>query len=490
MPMTRIEAYAPGGRFRRGLPGRLILPAVCVAAGIALASGGTQGADAAADWQAVVTTVFPPGRGLAVILLLAASAFFSASEVAFFSTSRVRFRAMRDHGGPLASLASRLMEEPSAVLATILMGNSLVNVLLGISLGESLAELLERLGGARPGAAYGLSTLVTTMLLVFFGEMLPKALTLRRADRFAMVAAPGIWLASLVLRPIRVVVTWLVGLLFRLSRISELPPAPFLTDEEFLLVLEDGGAPGVIEEDERQMIRGILQFGDRTVRDILVPRMDIVALPESATAADALAVFREHEYARMPVYRDNLDTILGLVYAKDLIQCLDDGRMATPVTALMRPAHFVPETMTLADFMKHVQRYHAHLAVVVDEYGGTRGIVTLQDALREVVGDIGDDEDASEEPRCEQIAPGEYLVDGSYSLEKLEELIGIRAEDEEHTTLGGFLMSRAERVLNPGDSLELDGVTYRIEAMNDKRVTRVRLWIQESPDDNQEEDAI
>jgi len=488
LQMTPTNAHIRPHHFRRVLLKRAVIAGVCVAGGIALAEGGSLPAGVAADWKTVVLTAFPPLRGLTVGLLLAASAFFSASEVAFFSTSRIRFRAMREHGGVLAALAARLMDEPSAVLATILMGNSLVNVLLGITMGEALVRLLEALAGMHAGAAYGLSLLITTLVLVIFGEVLPKALTLRRADRFALVAAPGIWLAGMILRPLRVVVTWLTGLLFRLTRISELPPAPFLTDEEFLLVLEDGGAPGVIEEDERQMIRGILQFGDKTVRDILVPRMDIVALPESATAADAMAIFREHEYARMPVYRDNLDTILGLVYAKDLIQCLDDNRMDTPVTALMRPAHFVPETMTLADFMKHVQRYHAHLAVVVDEYGGTRGIVTLQDALREVVGDIGDDEDESEEPRCEQVGPGEYLVDGSYSLEKLEELTGIRAEDEEHTTLAGFLMSRAERVLNPGDSLELDGMTCRIEAVNGKRVTQVRLWIRETTDD--EGDAV
>lgn len=487
MPITCTDTRTPQWHRRRALPTRAAVVAVCVAGGIALAAGDSLTAPFTADGQTGLSAAFPPLRGLAVLFLLAASAFFSASEVAFFSTSRVRLRAMREHGGGLAALAARLMDEPSEVLATILMGNSLVNVLLGITLGEALAKLLQSPAGLHAGAAYGLSLLITTLVLVFFVEMLPKALTLPRADRLALAAAPGIWMAGLVLRPLRVIVTWLTGLLFRLTRLSELPPAPFLTDEEFLLVLEDGGAPGVIEEDERQMIRGILQFGDKTVRDILVPRLDIVALPESATAADALAVFREHEYARMPVYRDNLDTILGLVYAKDLIQCLDDNRMDSPVTALMRQAHFVPETMTLADFMKHVQRYHAHLAVVVDEYGGTRGIVTLQDALREVVGDIGDDGDDSEDPRCEQIGPGEFLVDGSYSLEKLETLTGIRAEDEEHTTLAGFLMSRAERVLNPGDHLELDGVSYRIEAVNGKRVTRVRLWIRAEPDDAPED---
>jgi len=488
LPMTSIRhATGPVKGIRRPAGGRLMLAALAVAAGITLAGGTDYASAPVTDWTDAAGNIFPPGRGLAALALLAASAFFSASEVAFFSTSRVRFRAMREQGRPLAVIAARLMDEPSAVLATILMGNSLVNVLLGITLGESLAGLLEKSLSVSSGVSYTLATLLTTLVLVFFGEMVPKALTLRRAERFAQLAAPGIWLAGLVFRPVRGAVTWLVGLLFRLTRISELPPAPFLTDEEFLLVLEDGGAPGVIEEDERQMIRGILQFGDKTVRDILVPRMDMVALPDTATAADALAVFREQEYARMPVYRDNLDTILGIVYAKDLLQCLDDGRMGTPVTALMRPVHFVPETMTLADFMKHVQRYHAHLAVVVDEYGGTRGLVTLQDALREVVGDIGDDSEESEEPQCVQVGPGEYLADGSYSLEKLEDLIGIRADDEEHTTLAGFLMSRAERVLSPGDRLELDGVVYRIESMNDKRVTRVRLWVREHAESGEDE---
>ncbi|MBW7864699.1 MAG: HlyC/CorC family transporter [Candidatus Hydrogenedens sp.] len=420
------------------------------------------------------TQIFTPNLMAATVLLSVLSGFFSASEVAYFSLQKVTLRGMRENGGPFARLAARLMEQPGNLLATLLMGNSIVNVLLGVVFGEPMAEVFEFSLGFSTPQAYALSIAVTASLLVFFCEVAPKVMVVRHNALFAQAAAAPIYAADRLLRPLRDVVTAMVGHLFRITRFSEVPPAPFITDEEFKSLLEDSRVSGVIEEDERQMIEGIIEFGDKTVRDILVPRPDIVSISVQATAGEALKMFREHEYSRMPVCREDLDHITGILYAKDLLPVVEDGALDTPIAELARRVHYVPETMPLADFLKAAQKTHSHIAVVVDEYGGTEGLVTLQDAIREVVGDIGEEDDG-EEGYCERMGEGVYCVDGTYSLLELEKLAGITVDDEEHTTVAGFIMAQVEKIPQVGDEMEYSGVRFRIEETCEKRVTRVRI---------------
>jgi len=446
----------------------LFLGAV-LGAGRVIAGDGASSA-ATVPWFTVLT----PNLLFAAVLLVCCSAFFSASEVAYFSLHKVKLRAMGESASAFARLAARNMEQPGALLATLLMGNTIVNVLLGAVLGEPMVEMFERSFLMPAARAYVLSVAVTTSALLLFGEVLPKVMVMRHNAVFAQAAAAPVFVIDLLMRPLRALTMAFVAFLFRITRFSELPPAPFMTDDEFKVVLEDVETSGVIEEEERQMIQGIIEFSDTTVREILVPRPDMIALRAAATAAEALEAVREHEYSRMPVYRDDLDDIVGVLHAKDLLPLVESGKMDTLIQEVARPAHFVPETMTLADFLKTAQRLHSHLAVVVDEYGGTRGLVTLQDALREVVGDIGEEDDGAE-LLCETLDTGRYRVDGALPLEDLEKLVGITVEDEEHTTVAGFLMSQSEKIPEAGDEIVYAGVHFRIEQVREKRVTCVLI---------------
>ncbi len=428
-------------------------------------------------WQEILT----PAILLIILLCATASAFFSASEVAYFSLHRVKLRSMREESNQFARLAARLMDQPGNLLATLLMGNSIVNVLLGVVLGEPMAEVFERSLGFPTAQAYVLSVAVTASLLVFFCEVIPKVAVVRHNALFAQAAAVPLYAADRLLRPLRDVVTAMVGYLFRITRFSEVPPAPFITDEEFKSLLEDSRVSGVIEEDERQMIEGIIEFGDKKVSDILVPRPDIVWIGVQATAGEALEKFREHEYSRMIVCREDLDHVAGVLHAKDLLPVVVGGALDTPVAELVRRVNFVPETMTLADFLESVQKTHSHIAVVVDEYGGTEGLVTLQDAIREVVGDIGE-EDGEEDGYCVRLDSGKYLVDGTYSLLELEKLAGITVDDDEHTTVAGFIMAQVEKIPQVGDEMEYSGVRFHIEETLEKRVTKVRIEFEEDAD--------
>lgn len=451
------------------------LAVAAAAAGVSLAlfaGGGLAAADGvpAASWSAILT----PARMTAILLLAGLSGFFSASEAAFFSISKVGLRTMRETGGAPARLAARLMEQPGGLLATLLIANNLVNILIGVLFGGPVARVLDLSLGFSPTASYLLSTASATFVLVIFCEVLPKVIGFSRNTLFAQAAAFPLYLLDRAMRPFRDALMRFTALLFRVTRFSEVPPAPFMTDDEFKSLLEDSRASGVIEEDERQMIEGIIEFGDKTVRDILVPRPDVIAIPDGASAGEALEMFREQECSRMPVFRGDLDHITGVLYAKDLLPVLDGVGPDEPVERRARRAHFVPETMTLADFMKFSQRSHAHIAIVVDEYGGTEGLVTLQDAIREVVGDVGDD-DEEEEGYFEEVGEGLYRVDGTFSLDELEKLAGITVDDEEHTTVAGFLMAKFEKIPETGEEMEYSGVHFRIEETDGRRVTRVLL---------------
>ena len=438
------------------------------AAEVSLPSGGEAEVGALVPWHTILT----PSIILFSLVLAGFSFFFSASEVAFLSLNKMQLRTMRKSGNFFAKLIARMMKRPGSLLATILMGNNIVNVLLSITFAEPVAEVFEYSIGVSTAKSYLVSVAITTSALMFFCEILPKVFAASKPHAFATSAALPLFCIDILMTPLRSAVMSLVGFLFKITRLSQVPPAPFLTDDEFITLLSDGEASGVIEEDERQMIQGILEFSDVTVGEILVPRPDIVALKESATAGEALEIVREHEFARMPVYQDDLDHITGILYAKDLLAVTEQGDWERPVVQFMRQPHFSPETMTVADFVKMAQRLRTHIAIVVDEYGGTEGVVTLQDALREVVGDIGEEDDV-DKPTLIEIEENCYRIAGNFPLDEFEEKMGMTTGDEEHTTVSGFLMAQSDKILEPGDVLDYGGIHFIIEEVSEKRVTSI-----------------
>lgn len=400
------------------------------------------------------------------------SAFFSASEVAFLSLNKVELRTMTESSSWILRLISSMLKRPGNLLTTILMGNTIVNVFLSIVLAEPIARVCRDSFLLSSSNSYFIAVALTTSLLLFFCEILPKVFAAMQPKAFAIFAVIPMYLVYKLLALPQYTVMRLVALLFKLTHLSQVQPAPFLTDEEFITLLSDGEASGIIEEEERHMIEGILEFDDVTLKEILVPRPDIIAVKENITAQEALAIIREYEFSRMPVYKDDLDHITGILYAKDLLPLLERDTLDQPISAYRRPPHFVPETMSVGDFVKMSQRLHIHIAIVVDEYGGTEGLVTLQDALRKVVGDIGEEDDV-EEPEFLEISPGTWQIAGNYPLEEFEKQVGIQSGDENHTTVGGFLMALSDKIPEPGDEIEFGGLHFNIVQVDKKRVTRV-----------------
>ncbi len=426
-----------------------------------------------------VLEVLTPEVLLVALILVLISAFFSAAETAYFSLNRLSLRTMRESGGFVEMLVAKQMEHPGNLLASLLMGNSIANILLGIVLAGPSEQFFEKCLLLPPAVAFPCAMASVTLFLVFFGEILPKVALAGRGEPVATAIAIPIWMVNLVLAPVRDLALVVVRLLFTVSGFSKVSPAPFITDDEFLSVLHEGEASGVIERGERQMIQGILEFSEVMLKEVLVPRPDMIALPDKATIREAVALFREQEYARMPVYKDSVDNVVGILYAKDLLPYSEQADIDRPITPLLRKVHFVPETMTVAGFVKMAQRLRTHMAIVVDEYGGTEGLITLQDALREVVGDIGDDVEETA-PGYTKLQEGLYRIDGSLSLYELEELTGMPFEDEEHTTVAGFLMDKTDKIPEAGDKIDHAGVRFTVEKVDGKRVALLRLQVLES----------
>ena len=438
-------------------------------------STGDVGGSASKPW----TQYLPPALAAVLAVLVCLSAFFSGSETAFFSIHRLRLRAMTEESGLTGPLVARMMQHPGRLLTTILLGNMIVNVLISVFLGSRVEDLFHDWAGYTPEISYLSALVLSTAALVLFGDVMPKVVAVQVGERFARVTAFPLNLADRILAPLRDGLLRVANLLFTVTRFHELRAAPFITDDELKSLLTDGEAQGVIEEDERQMIQGILEFADALVREILVPRPDIVAIHEDATVAGALALMREHEFSRMPVYQEDLDHISGVLVAKDLLPSASRGQLDTPVKALVRRAHFVPETMTIQQFVNSAQKHRAHLAIVVDEYGGTAGIVTLEDAIEQVVGDLLDEHEQEEE-FVVRLDGNTCRVQGRLSLNELNESIGTELEDDEHETIAGLVMSLIDRVPQPGDEVEHEGIRFTVEACDGKRVSTLRITLPET----------
>lgn len=431
-------------------------------------------APAAEVWYDVLT---PPTLA-AVAVLVVLSAFFSGSETAYFSLTKLRLRALREEQTLSARLVTDLMSHPGKLLTTLLVGNTIVNVMIGVFLGARVETVFHDVLDFDEPMAFLLAVLSTTGILVVFGEILPKVFAVRFAESFARAVALPLRGSETLLAVPRDGCLRFTEFLFKITRFHQLHAAPFITDGEFRAALNEVEAQKVIEPDDLEMIQGILHATDVQLREILTPRPDVICLPDTATVADALALLREREYSRVPVYHEDLDHIVGILVAKDLLPYLRKGDMDRPAKSLARPAHFVPQTMTAPQFVKEAQQHRSHIAVVVDEYGGTAGIVTLEDAMEQVVGDILD-EDEHEETLYRRIDERTYIADGATPLDELSELLGVPLDDEEHETIAGFIIHRNERIPDVGDTLEHEGLLFTVAERDGQRVASVKIELLE-----------
>ena len=400
---------------------------------------------------------------------LAASAFFSSAETALTALGDARLQSLIDSGSWSAGLLRLWKRHPEQILSSLLLGNTLVNVGLG-----SLTALMADEAGY--GHAIAVLTGVTTIVLLIFGEITPKTFAKRYASGFAVFIMPLVALVFWVVYPLGWALVQIPRALSRLARIAA--PAPEgVTSQELEYLIEQGARHGSIDKVRERLLSSVLAFTEVLVKEIMIPRTQVVALDESATYDEALKLVAESELSRIPVCRGSLDEVVGVLHAKTLLADVKKGIAPGEfqLAKYMRKPFFVPEVMKVSRLLTEMQRRKTHLAVVVDEFGGTSGIVTLEDVVEEIVGEIHDESDV-EEKHIKVLSDGLILADAQVPLRDLEEHLGVEfPEGGDYETLGGFLTATAGRVPPTGSLVVWGGLTFTVKAADDRRVQKVEI---------------
>jgi putative hemolysin len=427
-----------------------------------------------------------------IVLLVMLNAVFVAAEIALVSLRRSRVDQLVDEGRRGATRVRRLTSDPGRFLAVIQLAITFIGFLAsafaGVSLAAALADILVGIG-MDPGVATAVGLLVVTILLslftIVFGELVPKTLALAHPEAFALALARPVDILGRALRPLVAVLTAATRAIARLFG-AEVTSEARITADELRLIVERGGEQGILEAEEEQMINAVIELGSRRVHEVMVPRTAIVGLPASATFDEAIDTIIAEGHSRVPVYESSVDDVVGILYAKDLLPFLkSDAAVQTSVRTMLRTPVFVPESMSIDDLLHEFQRRKVHLAIVMDEYGGTAGLVTIEDLLEEIVGEIQDEYD-EEEPLIEQLDENRVRVDGRASIDDLLDLwdMKLTLEDEdEYDTVGGFVYHRIGGVPSPGDEIRLDGLRLTVETTDGRRVGKVMVVRERAVDD-------
>lgn len=431
----------------------------------------------------------------AIAALILLNAFFAAAEIAVVSMRRSRLRQLVDEEqDSRAAAVARLANHPGRFLATVQIGVTLAGFFASavgaVSLvGVAAAELEAVPIPAVATNAYAIAFVAVTGILSFttlvLGELVPKNLAILHAEALALRVARPLELLAQVAAPLVWVLATATSLVLRLTGSSERARVHPITEEEILTMVATGEEEGVVEPSERQLISDVFAFGETVASEVMVPRVDVRALPKEATLAQAREAVIESGHTRLPVYDGSVDHVIGVVHAKDLLQQLDphasQERASEPVTTIMRQAYHVPESKRAVELLAELQRQQLHLAVVVDEFGGTAGIVSLDNLLEELVGPIRDEYDAREEPEIETVAEGQLVVSGGADLEDVGAALGVELEAEGVDTIGGLVYAKLGRIPSEGDSVTLPGAVVEVLSMQGKRIWKARVSRREEP---------
>jgi len=434
----------------------------------------------------------PIGQILFLAILTLLEGVFVAAEIALVSIRRSRVEQLVDEDRPGARRVQHLLADPGRFLAVSQIGLTVIGFLASayaaVSLTDGLATLLADVG-LDHDAAHGVALITVTVILalftIVFAELVPKTLALAHPERFALTLSVPLDVLGHLLRPLVALLTTITRAITRPLGANVNSEAQ-ITAQELRLIVERGGEQGILEAEEEQMINAVIELGGRRVHEVMVPRIAIAGLSVSATFDEAIDTIIAEGHSRVPVYESSLDEVVGILYAKDLLPLLkSDAAARSSLRAMLRAPVFVPESTSIDDLLHEFQRRKVHIAIVLDEYGGTAGLVTIEDLLEEIVGEIQDEYD-EEEPLVEMLDADRVRVDGRASIDDLLDLweMGVTLEDEdEYDTVGGFVYHRIGGVPVPGDEIRLEGLRLTVETTDGRRVGKVLVVRERTVDD-------
>jgi len=407
------------------------------------------------------------------VILFILSAFFSSSETAFFSYSRADIERTKKKPEPAAKQVINLLALPQKLLITIVIGNTIVNI-AAASLAALLTLQISDYYKLDETIAIIINVVVVTLIILIFTEIIPKVAAVKNPYKVAQKFAYPLTIFYYIFLPITSILNTLTHWMTHTLKIAK--NKSLLSEEELKTLVDFGEEKGTLEEDEKEMIHSIFEFGETSVKEIMIPRIDMISIASTAEIQELLDLIKEHLHSRIPVYTETVDNIVGVVYAKDLLPLMNTKKSKeTSIEQLTRPAYFVPEQKKIDDLLREFQSEKIHMAIVVDEYGGTSGLVTLEDIIEEIVGEIQDEYD-SEQPLHKRISENIFVVDGSMPLEEINEELNLDLPTEEGVeTIGGFLFGLFGSVPKEKEIAKYNGYEFIIEKIVERRIKQVRI---------------
>ncbi|MCK4636287.1 MAG: HlyC/CorC family transporter [Methanomicrobia archaeon] len=400
---------------------------------------------------------------VSLVALLFLSALFSSAETAFTHIDLLKVKYLVSTGNKRAKTLEKLKNDPERTLTTILIGNNLVNISAS-SIATSLA--IDFFGSKGIGVAVG----VMTFLILVFGEITPKSYAIRKAESLALFVAPLFDFLSKIFYPINIAFNGISNLFLG----KNVKNTPTFTEDEIKTLIDVGEEEGMIAEDEKEMITSIFEFGDTRIKEVMIPRVDMICAEAEETLKEVLNKAIKAGCSRLPVYKDTVDNIVGILYVKDLLKYLKDGNFNVSADKIKREAYFIPETKRADDLLREMQKKRVHMAIVISEYGGVMGLVTLEDLLEEIVGEIFDEYDVAED-EIVRIDENTVIVDARLAIDELNEKMSLKLPNESFDTLAGFMMEYLDKVPEEGEEVEYENDKFIIEKMDEKKISKVRI---------------
>lgn len=414
---------------------------------------------------------------LILVILLALSAFFSSSETALTTVNKIRVRNLAEAGDERAITLSKVIEQQGKMLSAILIGNNIVN----LSASSLLTTLTIKLFG---NTAVGLATGVLTLLILVFGEITPKTLATISAESIALRSAGIIYTLMCVLTPVIVVVNKLSMGVLLLMKVDPNKKQEMITEDELRTIVEVSHEEGVIETKEKKMINNVFDFGDSVAKDVMVPRIDMVFVDVHATYDELLEIFRKEKYTRIPVYEETTDNVIGIINVKDLL--LIENHKEFSIRDYLRQPLYTYEYKKTSELMVEMQKTFNNLVIVLDEYGATAGLVTLEDMLEEIVGEIRDEYDQDEEESIKMKGPGEFSVAAAMKLDDVNDRLGLELESEDYDSVGGLVIGLLDHLPDEGEEVSDGEIRLIVESVDKNRIDRVRIIL---PADREQEEG-
>ncbi len=415
-----------------------------------------------------------------LIILLMLSAFFSSAETALTTVNRIRIRSLADDESKCAKTVLKITDNSGKMLSAILIGNNIVNV--------AAASITTSLAYSLGGSAVAIANAVITIAILLFGEITPKTTATIHAEKLALIYAPIISIFMKIMTPVIFIINGLSNAVLLLLRIDPNAKNQTMTENELRTIVDVSHEDGVIESDEKEMIYNVFDLGDAKAKDVMVPRVHVTFADVNTTYEELIEIFREDKFTRLPIFEDSTDNVIGTINMKDLL--LFDNTKEFHIRDILREAYFTYEYKNISELLVEMREASFNIAIVLDEYGDTAGLITLEDILEEIVGEIHDEYDENEEDFIKEIGEREYMIEGSTNLDDLNDRLDLQLESEDYDSLGGFIIEHLDRLPEEGDSITTeDGLRLVVESLDKNRIESVHAYLPEPSVETEDDDS-